>query len=79
MISKQLDLWPAEALALPWGGLAPRSLAQEVVTTRLLKHARGRTCGVDNSVVCCRSREAQRFGMDPAQLEMWVPHSFKEV
>ncbi len=46
----------------PWEGRAPRSL------TRI---ARG-TCGVDNSEVGCPSREAQRFGPDPAQFTLFL-------
>ncbi len=76
MISEQLDLWADEVLALPWGGLAPRSLAQQIVTKKLEDFRRLATCGVDNSTVYCRSREAQRRGMDPAQIELWVTTSF---
>jgi len=42
----------------PWAGQAPRYLT---------KPYREGTCAVDNSVVSCRSREAQRIGTDPAQ------------
>ena len=43
----------------PWKGRSLRSLT---------KVARGASCVVDNSVVRCTSREALRFGVDPAQL-----------
>ena len=75
MNSKQLDFWQAEMDALPWGGLAPRLLAQEVVHEKLKKF-RGRTGGVDNSTVCCPSREAQCFDVDPAQLQLYISTSF---
>ncbi len=71
MNSDQLDLWPDEVAALPWGGQSPRALARILIDAKLA----AATGGVDNSTVCCRSREAQRFGMDPAQLEIWVPRS----
>ena len=75
----QLDLWPDEVAALPWGGRAPRQLAKELVTIRLVKFLAGRTCGVDNSVVRCGSREAQRFDVDPAQFQLCISTSFQEV
>ena len=73
MNSVQLDLWQDEVDALPWGGRSPRLLAAQIVSEKVENSALARTGGVDNSVVCCRSREAQRFGMDPAQIEIWVP------
>jgi len=76
MNSDQLDLWPAEVAALPWGGRSPRALAQEVVRERLERFVRGATCVVDKSSVRCRSREAQRFGTDPAQYQLCVSTSF---
>ena len=54
----QLDLWPDEVAALPWGGQSPRALARELVDTRIKRFQLERTCGVDNSVVRCPSREA---------------------
>jgi len=72
--SSQLDLWPDEVAALPWGG---RLLAQEVVRQRLEKFVRAATCGVDNSFVCCPSREAQRFEASPAQYQLCVSTSFR--
>ena len=62
MLGEQLTLaldWGKE----PWSGVRPRYL------TRLYREG---TCGVDNSVVGCPSREAQRFGMDPAQLLFYI-------
>jgi len=62
VLGEQLTLaldWGKE----PWQGRTPRSLT---------KVARGATCGVDNSVVGCPSREAQRFGTDPAQLVFYI-------
>ncbi len=91
MIGEQLDLWPDEVSALPWGGTAPRLLAQEVVTVRLVKHAAAREAGlydnvrgwhrcvVDNSLVLCPSREALRIDADPAQLMLCICTSFKGV
>jgi len=76
MPSPQLDLWQDEVAALPWGGTSPRSLAQELVTIRLLKYRRRASCVVDNSVVRCPSREAQCFGTDPAQLMLCIGTSF---
>ncbi len=43
----------------PWGGRSPRALT------------RG-SCVVDKSEVGCPSREAQRFGTDPAQFTMFL-------
>jgi hypothetical protein len=74
--SRQLDLWPEDVGALPWGGRSPRMLAKEIVSEKL----RNRPCGVDNSLVRCPSREALRIGTDPAQYQLCVSTSFeKEV
>ena len=78
MNSMQLDLWPGEVAALPWGGLSPRLVIQVSIHERLKKFA-ACTGGVDKSSVCCRSREAQRFDVDPAQYMLCVSTSFKEV
>jgi len=43
----------------PWDGVSPRHLT------------RG-SCVVDKSEVGCPSREAQRFGPDPAQLTLFL-------
>jgi len=43
----------------PWQGRSPRSLSKGA-------------CVVDNSVVGCPSREAQRFGPFPAQFTLFV-------
>ncbi len=43
----------------PWYGVSPRYLT------------RGASV-VDNSEISCASREAQRFGADPAQLTMFL-------
>ncbi len=43
----------------PWEGYAPRYLTKGA-------------CVVDNSEVGCPSREAQRFGTDPAQLTLFL-------
>jgi len=75
MISEQLDLWPDEVSALPWGGQAPRLLAKVIVHAKLELFRRG-TCGVDKSTVRCASREAQRSDVDPAQYQLCVSTSF---
>ena len=75
MHSDQLDLWPLEVAALPWGGQSPRALAQEVIRERLSK----RSCGVDNFLVRCPSREAKRVDVDPAQIQLCVSTSFNAV
>jgi len=62
LIGDQLSL-PLDWGREPWAGVAPR---------RLTKPHRGATCVVDNSVVGCPSREAQRFDPDPAQLTLFV-------
>jgi len=46
----------------PWSGQSPRSLTRGA-------------CVVDNSVVGCPSREAQRFGTDPAQYVIFLQGS----
>ena len=71
---RQLDLWPDEVAALPWGGQSPRLLAQRIVLERLALKG---PCAVDNSFVRCPSREAQRGGTDPAQLQLCVSTSFR--
>ena len=76
MTSPQLDLWQAEVDALPWGGRTPRELAKEIVSEKLSIRTRG-TCGVDNSVVRCPSREALRIATNPAQLMLCIGTSFK--
>jgi len=43
----------------PWGGWSPRSLTKGAGV-------------VDNSVVGCPSREAQRFDVDPAQFTAFL-------
>jgi len=43
----------------PWSGRTPRSLTKGA-------------CVVDNSVVGCPSREAQRFVPEPAQLKLYI-------
>ncbi len=68
---RQLDLWPREVAALPWGGRSPRSLARELVQARLDDFRAG-TCGVDNSAVRCPRREPPEL-VDPRQLQIWVP------
>ncbi len=45
----------------PWHGRSPRSLT---------KGFREASCVVDKSSVKCQSREAQRIGTDPAQLQI---------
>ncbi len=77
MIGEQLDLWQDEVSALPWGGQAPRSLAKELVTIKLVKYLRGRTCVVDKSAVRSPSREALRIIPDAAQFQLCVSTSFK--
>ena len=72
MAQLQLDLWPVEVAALPWGGQSPRLLAQEVVRERIDRFVLEATCGVDNSVVGCRSREAQCIVPDPAQYKCLI-------
>jgi len=62
MVGEQLEL-PLEWGSESWAGVAPRYLT---------KRYRGASCGVDNSVVGCPSREAQRFGTDPAQFTIFV-------
>jgi len=47
----------------PWHGVSPRYLT---------KGALAGPCGVDNSSVGWQSREAQRFGTDPAQLTLFL-------
>ena len=71
MNSDQLDLWPDEVAVLPWGGQSPRAMAQLLICVKIpaLSWA---ACGVDKSVVGCPSREAQRFGTDPAQLQVCI-------
>jgi len=54
----ELD-WGSE----PWEGRTPRSLT---------KVARGVTCVVDKSVVCCASREANRIAANPAQFQFYI-------
>jgi len=54
----------------PWDGQSPRSLARLVISAKMLK--RFGTCVVDKSVVRCPSREAQRFGTDPAQYMCFI-------
>ena len=76
MDSSQLDLWQAEVDALPWGGQSPWQLAKASVHAKLLTFVRT-TGGVDNSIVCCPSREALRIGTDPAQYQLCVSTSFK--
>ncbi len=79
MLSDQLDLWQVEVDALPWGGRSPRLLVKAVVQARIDSFLRT-TCGVDNSVIGCPSREAQRIDVDPAQFQLCVSTSFsKEV
>ena len=77
MISDQLDLFPDEVDALPWGGRSPRLLAEEVVRERLEKFVSAATCSVDNSRVGCQSREALRIASNPAQFQLCVSTSFK--
>ncbi len=71
MISDQLDLWPDEVAALPWGGQSPRSVVQREVLERIKRFCEGAGV-VDKSVIGCPSREAQRFDTDPAQLAICV-------
>ena len=74
MNSSQLDLWPAEAAALPWGGQSPRSLAQVLVADRIGRFIDA-ACGVDNFSVRCPSREAlwnARGYTDAAQLQVCI-------
>jgi len=74
----QLDLWPDEVAALPWGGQSPRALAQDLVRLRIELHVKEATCGVDKSFVRCRSREAQQGApADAAQYQLCVSTSFK--
>ena len=54
----------------PWSGASPRALAQEIVEARIFRYVR--TCGVDKSEVGCPSREALRFGPDPAQFTAYL-------
>ncbi len=49
----------------PWEGVSPRYLT------------RG-SCVVDNCEIGCPSREAHRFGVDPAQYQLCVSTSFKK-
>ena len=74
----QLDLWPAEVAALPWGGQSPLVLAQLAVAEKLSKRFPQGPCGVDNSLVRCRSREAHDVCMDAAQYQLCVSTSFKK-
>ena len=77
--SDQLDLWPAEVAALPWGGQSPRAMAQVVVQGKLLVLRRFMSCNVDKSVVRCPSREAHyvpRKDVDAAQWMLCVSTSF---
>ena len=67
----QLDLWPDEVAALPWGGRSPRCLVQESVKEKLERFGAG-GCRVDKSVVRCESREALRIDVDPAQYKCLV-------
>jgi len=76
MTGDQLDFWQDEVDALPWGGQSPRSLASKAVHDRLLALGYHATCGVDNSLVYCRSREALRIATDPAQYQLCVSTSF---
>ncbi len=75
---EQLDLWPDEVDALPWGGRSPRLVVQRVVDQRIREFLKfsGGPGGVDNLVVGCPSREAQRIGTDPAQLSICIADSF---
>ncbi len=57
-VGEQLEL-PLDWGRTPWSGVCPRYLSRGA-------------CVVDNSVVGCQSREAQRFGPDPAQLTMFL-------
>jgi len=75
MNSDQLDLWQDEVDALPWGGWSPRLLAQMLIHERISRFTDG-TCVVDKSEVGCQSREAQRFGTDPAQYMLCIGTSF---
>jgi len=62
VVPEQLSLaldWGRE----PWAGKSPRTLT---------KGFRVASCVVDNSVVGCPSREADRFGVDPAQLMFFL-------
>ena len=78
MYSDQLDLWQDEVDALPWGGHSPRLLAAQIVQQKVELHRSvAGTCVVDNSSVGCRSREAQRFDVDPAQLMLCIGTSFQ--
>ena len=56
-LSLDLD-WGKE----PWQGQSPRSLTKALVAAG----------GVDNFVVRCPSREAQRFDPDPAQFTLFL-------
>ncbi len=49
----------------PWSGVSPRHLT------------RG-SCVVDKSEVGCPSREALRFAVNPAQLQLCISTSFKK-
>ncbi len=68
-----------QRLSIPWEGVSPRELAKTAVFERI-RRFKLTTGGVDNFVVGCPSREAQRFGTDPAQFQLCVSTSFeKEV
>ncbi len=77
MIGDQLDLWPEEVAALPWGGQSPLLLAQELVRERIRVFIDA-ACVVDNSVVRCPSREASRIAVNPAQYQLCISTSFKK-
>jgi len=65
VFGEQLELaleWGRE----PWKGQSPR------VLTRGFRVRLHRTCVVDKSEVSWASREAQRFGMDPAQYMCFI-------
>ncbi len=73
----QLDLWPEDVAALPWGGRSPRLLAQGLVAERLKKFLAMAPCGVDKSVVRCPRREPLRTYVDSAQFQLCVSTSFQ--
>jgi len=77
MNSEQLDLFPLEVAALPWGGQSPRALAREVVEERVKRFVAMGTCDVDNSNVRCPSREAHDVFTDAAQFQLCVSTSFR--
>ena len=73
-LSLELD---DQRVVVPWQGVSPRELARQAVARRISMFLLT-TGGVDNSVIGCPSREAQRFGTDPAQYQLCVSTSFKK-